>query len=85
MQSEESSFLLRFSVRADLPDALLDDDEFDERSHLVEWERRVKPAVVRAVFEALRAHPEWSAHVRNRGASPEDEIEIVVQRDYALG
>jgi hypothetical protein len=83
MQSDESTFLLRFSVRAVVPDALLDDDDFDEREHLVEWEQRVKPAVVRAVFEALRAHLEWSAHVRNRGASVEDEIEIVVERSYA--
>ncbi|MEW6268207.1 MAG: hypothetical protein AB1689_02775 [Thermodesulfobacteriota bacterium] len=85
MQSDEAIFLLRFSVRADVPDALLEDDDFDERGHLLEWEQRVKPGVVRAVFEALRAHPQWSAHVRNRGASAVDEIEIVVQRDYVLG
>ena len=32
MQSDEYGFLLRFSVRAEIPSALLDDDDFDERS-----------------------------------------------------
>lgn len=83
MQSDEHTFLLRFSVRAVIPNALLDDDEFDERAFLAEWERSVKPDVVRAVFEALRTRVQWSAHVRNRGAAPEDEIEVVVERAYA--
>jgi hypothetical protein len=32
------------------------------------------------VFGQLRAVPGWSAHVRNRGVSPLDEIEIVAVR-----
>lgn len=83
MQSEERSFVLKFNVRAAIPDALLDDDDFDERAFLAEWERSVKPAAVRAVFQALRAFPQWSAHVRNRGAAADDEIEVVVERAYA--
>jgi len=82
MQSEERSFVLRFNVRADIPDALLDDDAFDERAFLAEWERSVKPAAVRAVFQALRAFPQWSARIRNRGAAADDEIEVVVERAY---
>ncbi|MBM4247476.1 MAG: hypothetical protein FJ148_27425 [Deltaproteobacteria bacterium] len=83
MQSDEHGFLLRFSVRAEIPSALLEDDEFDERGFLEEWERGLKPEVVRAVFQALRAIPGWDAHVRNRGTSADDEIEIVVERGYA--
>lgn len=82
MQSDEHGFLLRFSVRAEIPSALLDDDDFDERAFLDEWERGLKPEVVRAVFQALRGIPGWEAHVRNRGAAAEDEIEIVVERTY---
>ena len=82
MQSDEYGFLMRFSVRAEIPSALLEDDEFDERGFLDEWERGLKPELVRAVFEALRAVPGWEAHVRNRGAAAEDEIEIVVERTY---
>lgn len=83
MQSDEYGFLLRFSVRAEIPSALLDDDDFDERSFLDEWERGLKPELVRAVFQALRAVPGWEAHIRNRGAASADEIEIVVERSYA--
>lgn len=82
MQSEERSFLIRFSVRADIPDALLDDDELDEAEWLTEWERQLKPAVIRAVFQAVRSLPEWSAHSRSRGASTIDEVEVVVERSY---
>jgi len=82
MQSDEHGFLLRFSVRADIPGEALEDDDFDERAFLVEWERAVKPELVRAVFQALRAAPGWTAHVRNRGAALEDEVEIVVERTY---
>jgi len=82
MQSDEHGFRLRFSVRADIPSAALDDDDFDERAFLAEWERGLKPEVVRAVFQVLRAAPGWTAHVRNRGAASDDEIEIVVERTY---
>jgi hypothetical protein len=82
MQSDEYGFLLRFSVRSDVPSALLADDDFDERAFLAEWESVLKPEVVRAVFQALRAAPGWSAHVRNRGAASTDEVEIVVERSY---
>jgi hypothetical protein len=38
----------------------------------------MKGEVIKAVFAALRRHPSWTAHVRNRGVSAADEIEIVV-------
>lgn len=83
MQSDEHGFVLRFSVRAEIPAEKLEDDDFDEREFLAEWQHALKPEVVRAVFQALRAAPGWTAHVRNRGASSDDEIEIVVERGYA--
>lgn len=82
MQSEERSFVLRLSIDAELPDELLEDDDFDERSWIAEWDGRVRPAVVRAVFQVLRSFPGWSAHARSRGAAPEDEVEIVVRRSF---
>jgi hypothetical protein len=82
MQSDEHGFLLRFSVRAEIPSELLGDDDFDERGFLDEWERGLKPEMLRAIFQALRAVPGWEAHVRNRGAASDDEIEIVVERSY---
>lgn len=82
MQSEERTFLLRFSVRAEIPELLLEDDEFDERAWFEEWERELKPLVVRAVFQAVRGRPQWAAHVRHRGASTVDEVEVVVERAF---
>ncbi len=82
METRERSFLLRFSLRAEIPDTLFDDDDFEEDAWADEWEIRVKPRVLRAVFTELRAVPGWSAHVRNRGISPLDEIEIVVTRRF---
>ena len=82
MDRIDGTFLLRFSLEVDIPAERLEDDDFDERAWRGEWENGVKPAVVRAVFDALRASPGWTAHVRNRGASTEDEIEIVVRRSY---
>jgi hypothetical protein len=35
--------------------------------------------VIAAVFGALGRHPGWAARVRQRGVSPEREIEIAVQ------
>ena len=82
MQNMAASFVLRFNLETEIPDELLEDDEFDERAWLQEWEGGVKPAIVRAVFQTLRAAPGWEAHVRNRGVPAEDEIEIVVRRSY---
>jgi len=78
----EKTFTLRFSVSADIPAAVWDDDDFEDDAWSTEWEVGVKPGLIRAVFAYLRSCPDWEAHVRNRGISPTDEIEIVAQRRY---
>jgi len=80
METREKTFLLRFTLEAQIPEALFEDEDFEEDAWLDEWEVGVKPAIIRAVFSQLRATDEWRAHVRNRGVSPLDEIEIVVTR-----
>src|SRR5262245_50847876 len=76
MLTPEKTFLLRFSLQAELSD---DSDE-DDDEYLKEWEGQLKPAVIRAVFQTLRTHPRWEAHVRNRGIASEYEVEVVVTR-----
>ena len=83
MQATEKSFNLRFSLTATIPAALWDDDDFEEDDWHNEWEARIKPGLIRAVFAYLRSFPDWEAHIRNRGISPLDEIEIVVERSFA--
>ncbi len=75
---EEREFTLRFSLEARFRDDY--DGDLDGFAWLPDWEKRVKPAVVKAVFDAIERQPGWRAHVRNRGASTEDEIEVVVER-----
>lgn len=80
----EKTFHLRFTLSADVPEELFDDDDFDENEWLREWETAVKPRLIRLLFAELRAFPHWEARVRNRGISPEDEVEVVVTRRYEV-
>ena len=82
MESRDHTFMLRFSLTASIPDACWEDDDFEGVEWLNEWEAAVKPGLIRAVFDHLRSFPDWEAHVRNRGLSPVDEIEIVVERRF---
>ena len=81
MYQEEKTFTLRFTLEASFPEDYEGDE--DQRAWLREWEALIKPDVLKRVFEALRHHPGWTSHVRNRGASPADEIEIVLARDFS--
>lgn len=81
MLLEEKDFRLRFSLEAKFPDDY--EGEEDNYAWLQDWNTRVKPHLLKVIFDSLRQHPSWSAHVRNRGISPEDEIEIVVTRDFS--
>jgi hypothetical protein len=76
MFQEEKTFTVRFSLEANFPE----DYEGDEDNHVwvQDWERRIKPEVIKVIFGSLRQHPTWTAHVRNRGLSPLDEIEIAM-------
>lgn len=81
MYQEEQTFTLRFTLEASFPDDYEGED--DNRAWTREWEVLIKPEVLKAVFEALRRQPGWTSHVRNRGASPRDEIEVVLARDFS--
>ena len=83
MEDQENTFMLRFSLTAKIPDAVLDDSDFEEDSWVDEWERAIKPALVRTIFNQLRSFPSWQVHIRNRGVSPEDEIEIVLEKIFS--
>ncbi|WP_447980366.1 hypothetical protein [Candidatus Nitrospira bockiana] len=80
MFQEDKTFTVRFSLEALFPD----DYEGDEDNHawVAEWERRMKPEVIKLLFESLRRHPSWKVHARNRGIPPEDEIEIALVKDF---
>jgi hypothetical protein len=81
MYQEEKTFTLRFSLEASFPDEYEGDD--DHHTWLGEWETQIKPHMLKQLFESLRQHPAWTSHVRNRGISSTDEIEIVLTRDFS--
>ena len=81
MHQEEKTFTLRFSLEASFPDDY--EGEEDNQAWVREWEARIKPDLLKVLFETLRQHQAWQAHIRNRGKSPEDEVEIVLARDFS--
>ena len=81
MFQEETSFTLRFSLEASFPEEY--EGNQDNHAWVREWEAQVKPEILKAVFEAARRFPTWSTHVRNRGRSPQDEIEVVLEKDFS--
>lgn len=83
MHHETKTFTLRFSLEASFPDEYEGDD--DQYAWAAEWERRIKPELIKVTFDCLRRHPAWSAHVRNRGVSPIDEVEISLTRQPEAG
>ena len=84
METDERTFTLRFSLTAEVPDILWDTDDFDERTWFDQWEAAIKPGLIRLIFSHLRSFPNWSAHVRNRGSSARDEIEIALRYKFEL-
>jgi hypothetical protein len=81
MYQEDKTFALRFTLEASFPDDYAGDE--DEHHWLQEWEARIKPQLIKSVFESLRRHDGWVSHIRNRGVSPTDEIEIVLTKDFS--
>ena len=81
MYQEEKTFTLRFSLEASFPDDY--EGEEDNQAWVREWEARIKPDLLKVLFESLRQHQAWQAHIRNRGKSPEVEVEIVFARDFS--
>jgi hypothetical protein len=81
MVHEEKTFTLRFNLEAIFPEQY-DGDE-DDYAWLRDWEARVKPELLKIIFDSLRHYPSWTVHIRNRGISPEDEIEIAMVKDFS--
>jgi hypothetical protein len=81
MYQEEVSFNIRFSLEAQFPEDYEEDE--DALAWVRDWDARVKPDVMKAIFQTLRHFPEWSAHIRNRGMAATDEIEIALVKDFS--
>lgn len=81
MIQEEKAFRVKFNLEAEFPEDY--EGEQDDYGWLQEWERQIKPELLKLIFDALRRHSSWKVHVRNRGLSPLDEIEIAMVKSFA--
>lgn len=81
MHHEEQSFTLRFSLEATFPEDY--EGEEDELVWAKNWETRVKPDIIKGIFQTLKSHPDWAARFRNRGMASSEEIEIVLEKDFS--
>ena len=81
MWSEDKSFVFRISLEAQFPDDY--EGPHDEQAWLREWELQIKPLLIKNLFDTLREYPAWKSHVRNRGKSPAEEIEVAMVRDFS--
>ena len=80
-EKDEHTFNLRFSLSTHIPSQAWEDEDFEGDEWLNEWEIKVKPGLIREVFTYLRQFEDWNCHIRNRGMSPLDEIEIVMHKE----
>jgi hypothetical protein len=73
---EEGRFVVRVELSAEFADEYEGDD--DGYAWLERWKETVRPRVVAAVFDALRADPSFAVIAAPRGASPDEELQIAV-------
>jgi hypothetical protein len=81
MFREEKTFTVRFSLEATFPEDY--EGDADNHAWLQEWEKHIKPELLKLIFDSLRRRQAWNVHVRNRGMSPQDEIEVAMERDFS--
>jgi hypothetical protein len=74
---EEGRFVVRIELSAEF-DEDYDGDE-DGLAWLEAWRERVRPRLLRAVFDELRSEPGFVAVPVSRGKSPDEELEIVAR------
>ncbi len=74
---EEGEFVVRIELSAVFDEDYTGDD--DGYAWLEAWRARVRPRLVRAVFDQLRAEPGFVAVPVSRGKDPDEELEIAVR------
>ena len=81
MFQEEKTFHIRFNLEAKFPEDY-DGDE-DDYAWMRDWEIRVKPDLLKVIYNELRRYPSWSTHVRNRGMATTEEVEIALVKEFS--
>lgn len=74
---EEKEFVLRFTVTAQFGDD--EDPEDDDYAWAAKWDEQVRSAVLQSVFAALKGQKAFDFRVLNRGKSPDEEVELLLE------
>jgi len=74
---EEKTFAITLHLLADFADDYAGDD--DGFAWHEQFQRTVRPALVAAVFDALRADPRFRAVAAPRGRDPESALDLDVK------
>jgi len=74
---EEGRFTIRIELAADFDEDYEGDD--DGYAWLERFRDVIRPRLARAVFDALRSDPDFTAVPTSRGASPDEHLEIDVR------
>ena len=74
---EEGRFTIKLELSGEFDESY--DGEEDGYAWLERWKRVVRPRLIAAVFETLRADTTFDAIPVSRGADPDEELEIEVR------
>ena len=78
MHREERTFSIHLHVAAEFSEEY--EGEEDGYAFFERFETAIKPRVVKAVFDALRAEPGWRVIASPRGIDPSVGVELAVER-----
>lgn len=73
---EEGTFTIRIDLGVEFDESYEGDD--DGYAWLQRWQETVKPKLVRAVFDALRSDPAFTALPVSRGRAPDENLDVEV-------
>ncbi len=76
---EEQTFTIELQIIAEFPDDYQGDE--DGYAWAQRFERELRPELVRALFEAVRRTPGWTAIAAPRGRDPSRALEIELRPD----
>ena len=79
MHTEEKEFTVRLEMRASFPDDY--EGDADGRAWTADLPS-LQGAVLAAVVQTLQRHPGWKIRPGNRGRSSDDEVTLIVEKQF---
>lgn len=80
---EEGTFTVRIGLLAEFDESYEGDE--DGYAWLEGWKAKVRPRVVKAVFDALRSDPAFDVIPVSRGHAPDESVDVEVRLRVGRG